>query len=175
MFTDYWKVLVLNFPEMGNTIFFELPPKNDRKMIFTNYWKVIVLNFSVIGNAVFFVLKSWCKDNTYWLLESSCSGPWKVLVFNFSELGKTVFFWAKEMMLKIYLVFLRYFLRYSRTWEIWFLCSVDHTVNVSLEEELFARIDAINYFSVRSNLWYKQNQTIQSWILAIIGYWKRKQ
>ena len=24
MFTDYWKVLVLNFPEIGNTVFFEL-------------------------------------------------------------------------------------------------------------------------------------------------------
>ena len=83
MFTDYWKALVLNFPEMGNTVFFEpknwwkdyiywllenscfelswngkygifLSLKNSGKMIFTDYWKVLVLNFLEMGNAVFF-------------------------------------------------------------------------------------------------------------------------
>ena len=34
IFTNYWKIIVLNFPEMGNTVFLE--PKNDGKMIFTN-------------------------------------------------------------------------------------------------------------------------------------------
>ena len=95
MFTDYWKDLVLNFPEMGNTIFFE--PKNDGKMIFTNYWKFLVLNFPNMGNTVFFEPKIWWKKDIYWLLESSCFEPWKVLVLNFSELGNTGFFWAKKL------------------------------------------------------------------------------
>ena len=53
MFTDYWKVLVLNFSVMGNKVFFEKKKVNE-KMIFIGYWKVLVLNFSVMGNAVFF-------------------------------------------------------------------------------------------------------------------------
>ena len=110
-FTDYWKVLVLTFSGMGNTVFFEskswwkvgirwllksscfdvfgnweigsfLRQKVDGKMIFTGCWEILVLNFSVMGNTAFFQLRSWWKDD-------------------------------------IYLVFLS-FLWYSRTWEIWF-------------------------------------------------------
>ena len=55
IFTDYWKVLVLSFLEVGNTAF--LSQKVDGKMIFTDYWKVLVLNFSEMGNKVFF----WAK------------------------------------------------------------------------------------------------------------------
>ena len=95
MFTDYWKDLVLNFPEMGNTVFFG--PKNDGKMIFTNYWKFLVLNFPNMGNTVFFEPKIWWKKDIYWLLESFCFEPWKVLVLNFSELENTRFFWAKKL------------------------------------------------------------------------------
>ena len=59
IFTDYWKVLVLNFSLTGNTVF--LRQKVNGKMIFTDYWKVLVLgyrkalvlNFSVMGNTVF--------------------------------------------------------------------------------------------------------------------------
>ena len=36
MFTDYWKVLVLNFSVIGNTVFF-LSQEVDGKMIFTGY------------------------------------------------------------------------------------------------------------------------------------------
>ena len=86
IFTDYWKVLVLPFSEMGNTIFswakklierwyllisekvlfwtfrcWEirsfLSQEVDGKMIFTGYWEVLVLNFSVMGNMVFFSAK----------------------------------------------------------------------------------------------------------------------
>ena len=99
MFTDYWKVLVLNFPEMGNTVFswdkklmerwcllitqtflfwtirwWEirsfLGQKVDGKMISTDYWKVIVLSFSEIENMVFFEPKSWWKDDIYLFLLS---------------------------------------------------------------------------------------------------------
>ena len=53
MFTDYWKVLVLNFKVIGNAVF-SLSQEVDGKMIFTGYWEVLVLNFSVMANTVFF-------------------------------------------------------------------------------------------------------------------------
>ena len=56
IFTDYWKVLVLNFSVIGNTVFF-LSQEVDGKMIFTGYWEVLVLNFLVMGNTVFFSSK----------------------------------------------------------------------------------------------------------------------
>ena len=86
IFTDYWKVLVLTFSEMGNTVFswtkswrkydiywllesscFELfgderyslflSQEFDGRIVFTGYWEVLVLNFSVMGNTVFFSAK----------------------------------------------------------------------------------------------------------------------
>ena len=83
IFMYYWKVLVLNFSGMGNTVFFWdkklmkrwyllitemllfwtfrgwkirpfLRQKVDGKMIFTDYWKVLVLSFFVMEYAVFF-------------------------------------------------------------------------------------------------------------------------
>ena len=83
IFIDYWKVLVLNFSKIENTVLFEpkyrwkdyiywllkrscfelfgdrkyglfLSQKVDGMMIFTDYWKVLVLNFSVMRNRVFF-------------------------------------------------------------------------------------------------------------------------
>ena len=56
IFTDYWKVLVLNFSVMGNTISF-LSQEVDGNMIFTGYWEVLVLNLLVMGNTVFFSAK----------------------------------------------------------------------------------------------------------------------
>ena len=49
-----------------------------------------------------------------------------------------------------------------------FSCSVDHTVNVSLEEQLFARI-----FSVRSNLWHKVKSNNSE--LYFSNYWLLKE
>ena len=86
IFTDYWKVLVLIFSGMGNTVFFWakklmerryllitenvfvwtfrcwkirsfLSQEVDGKMIFIGYWEVLVLNFSVMRNRVFFSAK----------------------------------------------------------------------------------------------------------------------
>ena len=56
MFADYWKVLVLNFSEVENTVFFET--KVDGKMIFTDYWKALVLNFTEVGNMGVFLAKT---------------------------------------------------------------------------------------------------------------------
>ena len=86
IFTDYWKVLLLTFSGMGNTVSFWakksmerwyllitekvlfwtfrwweirsfLSQEFDGKMIFTGYWEVLLLNFSVIGNSLFFSQK----------------------------------------------------------------------------------------------------------------------
>ena len=55
IFTDYWKILVLIFSRMGNTVFSWA--KKLMEMRFTDYWKGLVLDFSVMGNTVFFRVK----------------------------------------------------------------------------------------------------------------------
>ena len=94
IFTDYWKVLVLNFSVMGNMAFFRVK-KLMEKMIFTDYGKVLVLNFSVVGNTVFFEPRSWWKDYIYWLWKRSCSelfgGNKYGLFFNKEVDGKMIF------------------------------------------------------------------------------------
>ena len=105
IFTGYWKVPVLSFSVMGNTVFFEAKSlwKNDiywllksscfelfrdencgyGNKIFTDYWKVLVLSFSVTGNTVFFYPKSWYKGNIYlvFLSFSWYSRTWEVRFF----------------------------------------------------------------------------------------------
>ena len=82
IFTDYWKVLVLTFSEMGNTVSF-WAKKVDGKMIFTDYWKFLFWTFRWWKIRSFFESRSWWKDDIYWLLRSSC--------FDLSEMGNTVF------------------------------------------------------------------------------------
>ena len=62
-FTDYWKVLVLIFSGIGNTVFWS--QKVDGKRILTGCRKVIVLDFLLMVNTGFFEPKGWWKDNTY--------------------------------------------------------------------------------------------------------------
>ena len=57
IFTDYCKILVLNFSVVRNTTFF-LTQEVDGK-IFTGYQEVLVLNLSVMGNMIFFQPKGW--------------------------------------------------------------------------------------------------------------------
>ena len=95
IFTDYWKVLVLTFSEMGSTVFswakkltkiwyllvtgkflfwtfwwleirFFLCQEVDAKIICTGYWEVLVLNFSVTGNTVFFSAKMLMERWSFW-------------------------------------------------------------------------------------------------------------
>ena len=112
IFTDNWKVLVLNFSVMGNTVSF-WAKKSMEKMIFTDYWKVLVLNFPVVGNTVFFWVKK-LMERLYLLATE------KFLFWTFRWWENTIFFqpksWWKD---DIYLVFLS-FPWYSRTWKIWF-------------------------------------------------------
>ena len=82
IFTDYWKVLVLNFLMMGNTVFFWVK-KLMEKMIFTDYWKVLVLNFLMMGNTIFFSAKK-LMDRWYLL------GLFELSMM-FQDLGNTVF------------------------------------------------------------------------------------
>ena len=113
IFTDYWKVLVLTFSEMGNTVFswakkltkiwcllitgkflfwifrwleiryFFSNQEVDGKMIFTGYWEVLVLNFSVMGNTVFFSAKKLMER---WYLRGIFE-----LSMIFQDLGNMVF------------------------------------------------------------------------------------
>ena len=55
IFTGYWKLLVLIFSGMGNTVFFG--PKIWWKDDITGCWEVLVLNFLVMGNTAFFSTK----------------------------------------------------------------------------------------------------------------------
>ena len=100
IFTDYWKVLLLTFSGMGNTVSFWakksmerwyllitekvlfwtfrwweirsfLSQEFDGKMIFTGYWEVLLLNFSVIGNTVFFSAKKLMERSLHGLFELS--------------------------------------------------------------------------------------------------------
>ena len=111
IFTDYWKVLVLIFLMMGNTVFFWVK-KLMEKMIFTDYWKVLVLNFSVVGNTVFF----WVKKLTErWYLLVTQFLFWTFRWWEIRSFFQPKSWWKYY----IYLVFLS-IPRYSRTWEICF-------------------------------------------------------
>ena len=142
IFSDKFKVLVLNFLEIKDMVF--LSQKFDRNMIFTDYWKVLVSTLSEMGNTVF----SWAKKLTeIWYLlitERSCfnlfgngkyglflsqkvdgnmifTDYWKVLILNFSVIGNTVFFWVKKFMERWYLLVIGKFLFWTfRWWEIRF-------------------------------------------------------
>ena len=71
MFTDYWKVLVLTFSEMGNTVF-----SSAKKL--TEIWyllitgKLLFWTFRWWEIRPFFESRSWWKDDMYWLMWSSC-------------------------------------------------------------------------------------------------------
>ena len=109
MFTDYWKVLVSKFSEMGKMVF--LSQNVDGKVvIFTDYWKVLVLNFSEIGNTVgFFEPKS--RENLVFLSFLWYSRAWEISFFvqwdrgmldfsNYSALSK----YTKLMLKILYIV-----------------------------------------------------------------------
>ena len=71
IFFDYWKVLVLNFSEMRNTIFFWA-----EKLM--EMWYLLITENSLFWIfqrwevRSFFEAKRWWKDDIYWLLRSSC-------------------------------------------------------------------------------------------------------
>ena len=70
-FTGYWKVLILNFSRMENTVFFW-----DKKLM--ERWYLLVSEnflfwtFQAWEIRSFFEGKNWWKDDIYWLWKSSC-------------------------------------------------------------------------------------------------------
>ena len=94
IFTDYWKVLVLTFLEMGNTVF-----SWAKKL--TEIWYLLVT-----GKILFWTFR-WWEIRSF--LSQEVAGKviftsyWEVLVLNFSMMGKTVFFSAKKLTERWYL------------------------------------------------------------------------
>ena len=100
VFTDYWKVLVLNFSEIKNTVFFWARRLMERwylliteKVLFWTFQRWEIWSFSEP--------ESWWKYDSCWLLKSSCfelfdDGKYS-LIFSQEIDGKMIFtcsFWA---------------------------------------------------------------------------------
>ena len=71
IFTDYWKVLVLIFSEMGNTVFSWAKKLIERWYLLITE-KVLLWNFRWWKIWSFFESRSSWKHDIYWLLRSSC-------------------------------------------------------------------------------------------------------
>ena len=97
IFTDYWKVLVLIFSGMGNTVF-----SWAKKL--TEIWYLLITGKFLFWTfrwweiRSFFESRSWWKDDIYWLLRSSCFelfGDGKYgLFFSQKVDGKMIFTWS---------------------------------------------------------------------------------
>ena len=96
IFTDYWKVLVLIFSGMGNTVFFWAKKLMERYLLITE--KFLFWTFWWWEIRSFFKSRSWWKDDIYWLLRSSCFelfGDGKYgLFFSQKVDGNMVFTWS---------------------------------------------------------------------------------
>ena len=109
--------------------------------MFTDYWKAFISELSGDENTVFFGLRSWWKDDIYWLRKSSSfdifgdgkHGPFldKKMMERFYLLllesscfelfggANYGLFWAKKLVEKLYLQFTEKFLFWTlRRWEI---------------------------------------------------------
>ena len=105
IFTDYWKVLVLIFSEMGNTVFFWVKKLMER-------WYLLVTEssyFGLFGDGKYGLLLR--VMGKYGLLLSQevdgkiiFTGYWDVLILNFSVMGNTVFVSVKTLMERWYLL-----------------------------------------------------------------------
>ena len=95
IFTDYWKVLVLNFSMMGNTVFFESRSWWKRWYLLITE-KFLFWTFRWWEILSFFESRSWWKDDIYWLTRSSC--------FELFSDVNTIFFSAKKLMGRWYLL-----------------------------------------------------------------------
>ena len=89
IFTDYRKVLVLIFSEMGNTVFYWAKKLMER-------WYILIAENVLFWTFrwwetrfFFFESRSWQKDDIYWLLRSSC--------FDFFDDGKHGLFFRQNV------------------------------------------------------------------------------
>ena len=71
IFTDYWKVLVLIFSGIGNTVLF-WPKKVMERWYLLIPEKFLFWFFREWEIRSFFQSRSWWKDDIYWFLRSSC-------------------------------------------------------------------------------------------------------
>ena len=110
IFTDYWKVLVLIFSEMGNTVFSWAKKLIERWYLLITE-KVLLWNFRWWKIWSFFESRSSWKHDIYWLLRISCFE-----LFNFSVMGNTVLFWVKKLMETWYLLVTEKFLFWTFRW-----------------------------------------------------------
>ena len=104
IFTDYWKVIALNFSG-GGKYSLSLRQRFNGKMIFTDCWKVLVLKFSGMGNTVFFwgkkFMERWyfliTEKFLFWATEKFLFWTflwWEIFTWSFSafhDLRNTVF------------------------------------------------------------------------------------
>ena len=97
IFTDCWKVLVLNFLEVGNTVFFSAKKLMERWYLLITE-KFLFWAFRRWEIWSFFEPKSWWKDDIYWLLKYSCFGLFGDgkygLFFSQKVDGKMIFIWS---------------------------------------------------------------------------------
>ena len=97
IFTDYWKVLVLTFSGMGNTVSFWAKKLMERWYLLITE-KVLFWTFRWWEIRSFFESRSWWKDDIYWLPRSSCFelfGDGKYNIFFSQKIdGKMIFTWS---------------------------------------------------------------------------------
>ena len=95
IFIDYWKVLVLDFSGMENTVFLW-----DKKLM--KRWNLLITELFLFRTfrerkiRSFFEPKNWWKDYIYGLLKNSC--------FELFRDGKCGLFWDKKLMERWYLL-----------------------------------------------------------------------
>ena len=96
IFTDYWKVLVLIFSGIGNTVLFWAKKVMERWYLLIPE-KFLFWFFREWEIRSFFQSRSWWKDDIYWFLRSSCFdlfGDGKHDLFIIQEIdGKMIFAW----------------------------------------------------------------------------------
>ena len=137
MFTGYWKVLVLKFSEMENTVFFRVKKLMERwyllnteTFLFWTFqrWEIrSFLSQKVDGKMI--TDYWWLLITDYWL--KMITDYWKVLVLNLLETGNRVFFSAKKLMESWYLLIAGKFLFWTFwRWEIRSLFSQNIDANM---------------------------------------------
>ena len=95
IFTDYWKVLVLIFSGIGNTVLFWAKKVMERWYLLIPE-KFLFWFFREWEIRSFFQSRSWWKDDIYWLLRSFC--------FKIFGGGKYGLLSAKKLMERWYLL-----------------------------------------------------------------------
>ena len=124
MFAGNERVLVLNFLEVKNVVFWAKKLMVLWYLLITE--KILFWSFREWEIRSFSEPKRWWKDNGYWLIKVLVlkfsvlgkyglflsqevdgkiifTGCWEVLLLNFSVMGNTVFFSAKKLMKRWYL------------------------------------------------------------------------